>query len=138
MLTKIVSRALAWDMKTNIMGKLKVTPRGISAGSSPGQIRLPSCTTSAIHFPIQVKRSSALSFFNCSPIGQLFSRCRITRDFSFDSSSPPPLSGAPSEDEAGSRPSNSINPTRRLVPPLNERGQDLKSLKSSRDSHVNS
>ena len=72
------------------MGKLNVTPNGSSSGISPGHAKHPSCITSAIHFPIQAKRSPALLFFNCSPIGHDFSRCLMTRDLSLDSEISPP------------------------------------------------
>lgn len=113
------------------MGKLNVMPRGISSGKSSGQVRHPSCTTSAMHLPIHAKRSSALLCFSCSPIGQLFSRCRLTRDRSLACS---PL--AVVSLEVSSESSNSMNPTRRFVPPLSRERLSLEEPKDEAGTHM--
>lgn len=104
------------------MGKLNVTPRGISSGNSSGHARQPSCTTSAMHLPIHAKRASASCIFSCSPMGQDFSKCLLTRD---RSTSCPFSSGFPEDveffKEFCARPRSSINPTLKFVPPLTRR-----------------
>jgi hypothetical protein len=94
------------------MGKENVTPKGIGSCKYPGHASQPSRTTSVIHFPIHVKRFSGLFLFNFSPIGHDFSKSRRTRDLSPFRA----LSSLNSEKPA--EPPNSINPTRRFVPPL--------------------
>ena len=101
--------------RTNFMGKLNVTPRGTTSGNSPGQAEQPSLTTSAIRLPIQAKRSSAWSFFSCSPMGHDFSSCLRTRDPLPEASAPSPFC---CPDCALVEPRRWMNPTRRFVPPL--------------------
>jgi hypothetical protein len=97
------------------MGKLNVTPRGMTSWNSPGQAEQPSFTTSAIRLPIQANRSSAWLFFNCSPMGHDFSSSLMTRDPLPEASAPCPFC-CPGSAFAGPR--SWMKPTRRFVPPL--------------------
>lgn len=102
--------------RTNTMGKLNVTPRGISSGKSSGHFSHPSFTTSLIQPPIQLNRSFAWLFFNCSSIGQDFSKCLMTLGsvpFCKD-----PLGVVVDLVVVLCEDSSSIKPTLRFVPPL--------------------
>jgi hypothetical protein len=113
---KVSNQLRRRNIYAHIIGKLKVTPIASRVGNSSPNFLTPSSTTSATQSPIQAKRSSAFSFFRCSPMGHDFSRIRLTRDFSsLDSSEIPLLMGGSEASPLIS--ANSMKPTRRLVPP---------------------